>query len=132
MNTAEGVLLPSALALAATVFVPAVPTGVTTGHVGCLVATGAVLLTVAKDPKRAGDNRSGPRQGSLPIFSANFLNRQSSVRWVVGRMQCWNVHVNGRVVRDAFFPLLFALDVQKKIVDANVRWVLLREVAQAV
>ena len=26
-------------------------------------------------------------------------------------MQCWNVHVNGRVVRDAFFPLLFALDV---------------------
>ena len=80
INTAEGVLLPSALALAATVFVPSVPTGVTTGHVGCLVATGAVLLTVAKDPKRAGDNRSGPRQGSLPIFSANFLNRQSSVR----------------------------------------------------
>ena len=88
VNTAEGVLLPSALALAATVFVPSVPTGVTTGHVGCLVATGAVLLTVAKDPKRAGANRSGPRQGSLPIFSANFLNRQSSVRWMVGLIQC--------------------------------------------
>ena len=111
VNAAEGVLLPSTLALAATVFVPSVPTGVTTGHVGCLVATGAVLLTVAIDPKRSGTNRSGPRQGSLPIFSASFFKRQSSVWWVVGLIQCWNIQLDGRVERSVFcLPLLFPLD----------------------
>ena len=68
INTAEGVLLPSALSLAATAFVPSVPTGVTTGHVGCLVATGAVLLTVAKDPKRAGIIDLGPVKGRYRFF----------------------------------------------------------------
>ena len=75
------------------------------------MATGAVLLTVAKDPKRAEAIRSGPRQGSLPIFSTSFFNRQSSVRWVVGLIQCSNVQLAGRVVRGVFSPLFFPLDV---------------------
>ena len=106
VNTAEGVLLPSALALAAIVLVLSVPTGVTTGHVGCLVATGAVTLTVAIDPKRTGTNRSGPRQGSLPILAASFLKRQSSVLWVVGRIHCSNIQLDGRVERGVFALLL--------------------------
>ena len=106
----EGVLLPSALALTATVFVPLVPTGVTTGHVRCLVATRAVLLTVAIDPRRPGTDQSGLRQESLPIFSASFFKRQSSVLWVVGLIQCSNLQLDDCVARGVFLPLFFPLD----------------------
>ena len=67
------------------------------------------MLTVAIDPKRSGANRSRPRQGSLSILAASFLNRQSSVLWVVGRMQCSKVQVDGRVERGVFALLLLLL-----------------------
>ena len=47
------------LAITATVLVLSVPTGVTTGHWGCLVVTTAVVLTVVIDLKRSGTYRSG-------------------------------------------------------------------------
>ena len=67
------------------------------------------MLTMAIDPKRTGAIRSGPRQGSLPILAANVLNRQSSVLWVVGRIKCSNIQVDGRVDRGVFTLLLLLL-----------------------
>ena len=67
------------------------------------------MFTVAIDPKRTGANRSGPRQGPLPIFAASVINRQSSVLWVVGRIQCSNIQVAGRVERGVFALLLLLL-----------------------
>ena len=64
------------------------------------------MLTVAIDPKRTGDNQSEPCQGSLPILAASFLNRRSSVLWVVDRMQCSKGQVEGRVERGVFALLL--------------------------
>ena len=82
VNTAEGVLLPSALAITATVLVPSVPTGVTTGHSGCLVVTAAVVLTVAIDLKRSGTYRPGFVRTLSRFFAVSLANRYSSVLWV--------------------------------------------------
>ena len=52
------------------------------------MATAAVVLTVAINPKRMETHRPGLRQDFVSIFAASLADRQSSVLCVVGRMQC--------------------------------------------
>ena len=70
------------------------------------MVTAAVVLTMAFDPKRSGIYCPGLRQGSFPILAASFLNKQSSVLWVVGRIQFSKIQIGGRVERGAFALLL--------------------------
>ena len=99
-------LLPASTSTAstATVSILFVPTVILTGRSSCLDAIPAAV-TVAMDPKRPEEDRSGLRQGSAPISAGD---RQSSVNEFVDLIQCLYVHEIERVARADFPCLLFS------------------------